>query len=186
MDGYFARVEALGATVALTADHGMNGKTDASGAPKVIYLQDLLDRWLGKDKARVILPITDPYVVHHGALGSFAFAYLPDDADVSAVARRLAAESGIAAVVEKAEAARRFELPEDRIGDLAIIGDAHTALGSARERHDLSALDAPLRSHGGLCEQRVPFILSRAVPDLPTQRLRNFDIFAVALNAAAA
>ena len=25
-----------------------------------------------KDKARVILPITDPYVVHHGALGSFA------------------------------------------------------------------------------------------------------------------
>ncbi len=186
MDGYFARAEASGADVALTADHGMNGKTDASGAPKVIYLQDLLDRWLGEGRARVILPITDPYVVHHGALGSFAFAYLPQEADPLPIAHRLAAEDGIAAVLEKAEAARCFELPEDRIGDLAVVGDTHTALGSARGRHDLSALDAPLRSHGGISEQRVPFVLSRAVPRLPTSRLRNFDIFWVALNRAAA
>jgi phosphonoacetate hydrolase len=185
MDGYFAAFEKLGATVALTADHGMNGKTDASGAPKVVYLQDLLDRWLGKDVARVILPITDPYVVHHGALGSFAFAYLPEGADVGGIARRIAAEEGIEAVFAKAEAARRFELPEDRIGDVTVIGDIHTALGSARERHDLSGLDAPLRSHGGLSEQRVPFILSRPVRDLPQGRLRNFDIFEVALNRAA-
>jgi phosphonoacetate hydrolase len=186
MDGYFRRYEALGASVALTADHGMNGKTDASGAPKVIYLQGLLDRWLGKDKARVILPITDPYVVHHGALGSFAFAYLPKDADAAQVAGQIASEPGVAAVLEKAEAARQLELPEDRIGDLAILGDAHTALGSTREKHDLSGLDAPLRSHGGLSEQRVPFILSRAVSNLSGRRLRNFDIFAVALNGAAA
>ena len=186
MDGYFRRYEALGATVALTADHGMNGKTEASGAPKVIYLQDLLDRWLGKERARVILPITDPYVVHHGALGSFAFAYLPKDADAAEVARKIAAEQGVAAVLDKAEAVRRLELPEDRIGDLAVIGDAHTALGSTRAKHDLSGLDAPLRSHGGLSEQRVPFILSRAVSNLSGRRLRNFDIFAVALNGAAA
>jgi phosphonoacetate hydrolase len=31
MDGYLARLDALGATVALTADHGMNGKTDSAG-----------------------------------------------------------------------------------------------------------------------------------------------------------
>jgi hypothetical protein len=31
----------------------------------------------------------------------------------------------------------------------------------------------------------VPFILSRAVRDLPAGRLRNFDIFEVALNRAA-
>jgi phosphonoacetate hydrolase len=185
MDGYFAAFEKLGGTVALTADHGMNGKTDASGAPKVVYLQDLLDRWLGKDVTRVILPITDPYVVHHGALGSFAFAYLPEGADVVGIARRIAAEEGIEAVFAKAEAARRFELPSDRIGDLTVIGDIRTAIGSARERHDLSGLDAPLRSHGGLSEQRVPFILSRPVRDLPQGRLRNFDIFEVALNRAA-
>jgi phosphonoacetate hydrolase len=185
MDGYFAAFERQGATVALTADHGMNGKTDASGAPKVVYLQDLLDRWLGKDVARVILPITDPYVVHHGALGSFAFAYLPEGADVVGIARRIAAEEGIEAVFDREEAARRFELPSDRIGDLTVIGDIRTAIGSARERHDLSGLDAPLRSHGGLSEQRVPFILSRPVRDLPQGRLRNFDIFEVALNRAA-
>ena len=184
MDGYFAGYDRHGATVALTADHGMNAKTDASGAPNVIYLQDLLDRWLGKAAARVILPITDPYVVHHGALGSFAYAYLPEGADVASIGRRLAAEEGIAAVLEKSEAARRFELPEDRIGDLTILGGTHTALGSARERHDLSGLDAPLRSHGGLSEQKVPFILSRPVKELPA-RLRNFDIFEVALNRAA-
>jgi phosphonoacetate hydrolase len=184
MDGYFAAYETLGATVALTADHGMNGKADSSGAPKVVYLQDLLDRWLGEGTARVILPITDPYVVHHGALGSFAYAYLPEGVDGAAVARRIAAEDGIEAVFGKEESARRFELPPDRIGDLTVIGDRRTALGSARERHDLSGLDAPLRSHGGIAEQRVPFIISRPVRDLPA-RLRNFDIFEVALNRAA-
>ncbi|HXV26346.1 MAG TPA: phosphonoacetate hydrolase [Alphaproteobacteria bacterium] len=184
MDGYFERYEVLGATVALTADHGMNGKTDASGRPKVIYLQDLLDGWLGKRKARVILPITDPYVVHHGALGSFAFAYLVDGVDAMALARRIAEEEGVEAVFQKADAARRFELPQDRIGDLTVIGKIDTALGSTRKRHDLSGLDAPLRSHGGLSEQRVPFILSRPV-DLPSEKLRNFDIFDVALNRAA-
>ncbi len=184
MDGYFERYEAAGATVALTADHGMNGKTDASGKPKVIYLQDLLDGWLGKDQARVILPITDPYVVHHGALGSFAFAYLEKGVDEAAVARRIAEEGGVETVLGKSDAARRFELPEDRIGDLTVIGKVDTALGSARERHDLSGLDALLRSHGGLSEQRVPFILNRRVRDLQSEKLRNFDIFDVALNRA--
>ena len=83
MDGYLARLDALGATIALTADHGMNAKTDARGAPQVVYLQDRLDDWLGAAQARVILPITDPYVVHHGALGSFATIYLPARADAA-------------------------------------------------------------------------------------------------------
>ena len=77
MDRNLARLDELGATIVLTADHGMNAKHGADGQPNVIYLQDVLDTWLGEGKARVILPITDPYVVHHGALGSFALAYLP-------------------------------------------------------------------------------------------------------------
>ena len=81
MDGYLARLDTLGATIALTADHGMNAKTDARGVPQVLYLQDHLDAWLGAARARVILPITDPYVVHHGALGSFATVYLPARTD---------------------------------------------------------------------------------------------------------
>ena len=183
MDGYLAKLGALGATVALTADHGMNPKTDAAGAPDVVYLQDVLDDWLGPGRARVILPITDPYVVHHGALGSFATVYLSAGADTHAVGGRLARVRGVELVLDRAAACARFELPPDRMGDLVVISARHTVLGTARARHDLSGLDAPLRSHGGLSEQRVPLLVNRRAPGLPADgRLRNFDVFDVALN----
>src|SRR5205823_1211877 len=76
MDGYLAQLDALGASVVVTADHGMNAKTDAFGRPNIVFLQDVLDRAYGAGTTRVILPITDPYVVHHGALGSFATVYV--------------------------------------------------------------------------------------------------------------
>ena len=91
MDKYWARLDELGAVIALTADHGMNAKHDAAGDPNIIYLQDEMDRILSPGAARVILPITDPYVVHHGALGSYATVYLPDGADVESLQRELAA-----------------------------------------------------------------------------------------------
>ncbi len=183
LDGYLARLHGLGAVVAVTADHGMNAKTDAAGAPAVVYLQDLLDDWLGAGQARVILPITDPYVVHHGALGSFATVYLPATADAGALGRRLAARAGVEVVLEREAACTRFELPADRMGDLVVISTPHVVLGTAAARHDLSGLDAPLRSHGGLSEQRVPLLVNRRPRDLTAAaRRRNFDIFDVALN----
>jgi phosphonoacetate hydrolase len=183
MDGYLARLAALGATVALTADHGMNAKTSAAGTPQVVYLQDYLDAWLGRAQARVILPITDPYVVHHGALGSFATVYLSAGVESAEVGRRLAALEGIDTVLERTEACRRFELPPDRMGDLVVVSGRHVVVGTAAARHDLSGLDAPLRSHGGLSEQRVPLLINRRAPGLaPAARLRNFDVFDVALN----
>jgi phosphonoacetate hydrolase len=186
IDGYLARLDALGATVALTADHGMNGKTDAAGRPQVIYLQDVLDGWVGEGRARVILPITDPYVVHHGALGSFATVYLPAGQDVAAAVARVAALPGMEVVLDRDEACRRFELPKDRMGDLVAVSRRDWVIGTSEARHDLSGLDAPLRSHGGLSEQRVPLIVSRPAPTLAAQaRLRNFDIYDVALNHAA-
>jgi phosphonoacetate hydrolase len=185
LDGYFGKLDALGATVALTADHGMNAKTDGTGRPKVVYLQDELDAWIGAGRGRVVLPITDPYVVHHGALGSFATAYLPGDVDALGVAAGVAALPGIQLVATREEGCRRFELPPDRVGDLIVIGDRSTVIGTSAARHDLSGLDAPLRSHGGLSEQRVPLIVSRPAPGLPAdRRLRNWDVFDVALNHA--
>lgn len=181
MDRYLARLDALGAAIALTADHGMNAKTRADGSPNVIYLQDEIDRWIGKERARVILPITDPYVVHHGALGSFATVYVADG-DRPAVAQRLAAMPGIDLVLGNADACRRFELPTDRVGDLVVVSSKHVVLGTSVARHDLSGLDAPLRSHGGITEQVVPLLFNRRVTDLPGRRLRNFDLFDVALN----
>lgn len=185
MDGYLAALDALGCVIALTADHGMNAKTFMDASPHVIYLQDVLDSWLGGEQSRVILPITDPYVVHHGALGSYATVHLPERIDLPAVAARIAALQGIEAVLTKAEAAARFELPPDRIGDLVVVSERSVVIGTAHARHDLSALDAPLRSHGGVSEQRVPLIMNRSIPNLdPQRRWRNFDAFDWVLNLA--
>jgi phosphonoacetate hydrolase len=186
MDGYLQQLEDLGCTIALTADHGMNAKTGMDGKPDVLYLQDTLDAWLGAATARVILPITDPYVVHHGALGSYATIYLPAEIDRAATAERLRAIRGIEVVLTREQAAERFELPLDRIGDLVVVSERFTVLGTAQSRHDLSGLDVPLRSHGGISEQRVPLILNRPTPDLDkTRRWRNFDALDLALNLAA-
>lgn len=186
MDGYWAQLDAMGCVIVLTADHGMNAKHDpATGEPKVVYLQSLLDEWAGAGSTRVILPITDPYVVHHGALGSYATIYLRG-ADGSDVARRLSEVDGILEVHTNAEACARFELPPDRVGDLVVIGERDVSLGTSVERHDLTGLTEPLRTHGGVTEQKVPLIMNRAAPGLEADRaLRNFDAFDLALNHAA-
>jgi len=185
MDGYLGQLEAMGCVIALTADHGMNAKTGLDAKPDVIYLQDLLDGWLGTAVARVILPITDPYVVHHGALGSFATVYLPAGTDLPALAARLSARRGVEGVFTREQAAAHFELPADRIGDLVVVSERFTVIGTSASRHDLSALEVPLRSHGGTAEQRVPLILNRRIAGLDHQRRwRNFDAFDLALNHA--
>ena len=185
-DKYLAELDELGAAIVVTADHGMKPKHLADGSPDVVYVQDLLDEWLGKDAARVILPITDPYVVHHGALGSFATAYLPQGANRADVMAKLKQIEGIDVVLGREEACARFELPEDRIGDVVLVSTENKTLGTSEHRHDLAALDEPLRSHGGLTEQEVPFIVNRVLPDLPNAPvLRNFDAFHYAAMAAA-
>src|SRR3546814_2503728 len=97
--------------------------------PAVIYLQDALDEAVGAGVARVILPITDPYVAHHGALGSFATVYV--DADkVQSVIAAAAAIDGVTVSIPAAEAGERFELPIDRIGDVVVICERHKVLGT--------------------------------------------------------
>ena len=185
MDGYLAQLEAMGCVIALTADHGMNAKVAMDGLPDVIYLQDWFDAQMGAGVARVILPITDPYVVHHGALGSFATVYLPAGSDVADLCAKLSQRGGMEAVLTREQAAERFELPADRIGDIICVSERFTVIGTSASRHDLSGLDAPLRSHGGISEQRVPLIVNRKLPGLDAnRRLRNFDAFDLVLNYA--
>lgn len=186
MDSYWGQLAALGCTVALTADHGMNAKHDpATGAVNVIYLQDLMDEWLGTGNARVILPITDPYVVHHGALGSYATIYIEDEVARAVASEKLAAMDGVLEVLSNASACARFELPPERVGDLVVTAEKHMTLGSSADKHDLSGLTEPLRSHGGPTEQSVPLIVNRATPSLSVDApLRNFNVFDVALNHA--
>jgi phosphonoacetate hydrolase len=183
MDRYLGQLDAMGATVVVTADHGMNAKTDAFGRPNIVYLQDALDRAYGSGTTRVILPITDPYVVHHGALGSFATVYVSAPVTLPDATAKIAAMPGIELVLSRGEACARFELPADRVGDLVVVSERLTVIGTSVDRHDLSGLDAPLRSHGGLSEQQVPLIANRSAHAIPgPRRWRNFDAFDLALN----
>lgn len=184
MDGYLGELDAGGATIVLTADHGMKAKTKADGTPDVIYLQDLLDEWLGEGAATVILPITDPYVIHHGALGSFATVYLNDGAEAPGLIERIGALPGMHEVHDNATGCRRFELPNDRMGDLIVVSRDSTVLGTRAADHDLSALKEPLRSHGGITEQEIPVIVNAKTQKLGATP-RNFDAFAIGLNHVA-
>lgn len=183
-DRYLALLDEMGAAIVITADHGMKPKHLPDGSPAVVYVQDLLDLWLGAAAARVILPITDPYVVHHGALGSFATAYLPEGADRNGIIARLQAVDGITHVLTRERAAQDFELPADRIGDIVMISGENMTIGTSAHRHDLAALDEPLRSHGGLTEQVVPFIVNRVLDLGNKPELRNFDALFYATRAA--
>jgi phosphonoacetate hydrolase len=188
IDDRVQRFVELGALVGLVADHGMNDKALPNGEPNVIFLEDELNRRFGAGAVRVICPITDPFVRHHGALGSFVRVYARGAVDIPAVMAASAELPGVSLVLDAANAAQRFELPIDREGDFIVLGDANTAIGASRIEHDLSGLAGHrLRSHGGLGEQRVPFILSRPLTAqyrhiAETRRLRNYDIFDFALN----
>ena len=190
MDTALGRLKAMGAVVAITADHGMNDKSTPDGAPNVIFLQDELDREFGERTTRVILPITDPYVVHHGALGGFVRVYCSDGTSPASVMRCAQALPGIEAVYDKASACAAFDLPFNREGDVVVIGDAGTAIGASETSHDLTALAGHrLRSHGGIAERRVPFIISaplngQYVARAKTGPLRSYEIFDYAINGA--
>ncbi|HEV8440107.1 MAG TPA: phosphonoacetate hydrolase [Methylomirabilota bacterium] len=188
LDDKFGQLDALGAVVALTADHGMNDKSHADGSPRVIWLQDILDARFGKGAGTVICPITDRFIAHHGALGGFVRVYCHrrlDLAQVMGVARSL---PGVEAVYDQATAARVFDLPLDREGDVVVVSQADTCIGAAEADHDLSGLKGHrLRSHGGVSERRVPFILNRPLrPEYAARatasRLRSYQIFDFALN----
>jgi len=146
----------------------------------VIYLEDALLEQFG-DGFKVICPITDPYVVHHGALGSYVTVHLEDPSRATEIEEWLRSLDGVTEVLEKAEAAASLELPADRIGDLVVMSAADTVLGRSPEYHDLSQLDRPLRSHGGRFETQVPFIFSGPLNDEYTTKAekdpRNFDVF---------
>lgn len=185
VDNVLCLLDAAGAVVAVTADHGMNAKTLPDGSPRVQFLETVLHE-AGFSDVSVILPITDPYVVHHGALGSYATVYLRGSSveDVKQVLQRVA---GVELVLLREEAHRRFHLPPDRIGELIVLADKDTALGRTPSWHNLLAVSKNLRSHGGLHEMKVPFIINRLLlpayaDKLSAGNVRNYDLYDFACN----
>jgi phosphonoacetate hydrolase len=180
IDRELGRLQELGAVIGITADHGMNAKQKPDGTPNVIYLESLLTKKFGPG-FRVILPITDPYVVHHGALGSFAVVHLPSRQSLEPVREWLMDLSGVTEVYDQPTAARKLELPADRLGELVVISGRDVVLGRTPDYHDLKALEGGLRSHGGRYEEMVPFIFNAPLKSEYAAKAagdpRNFDIF---------
>ncbi len=189
MDTEIGRLLELGAIVGATADHGMNAKNTLDGEPNVIYLQSLLEKQFGEG-IKVICPITDPYVVHHGALGSAVTVHLPENLDVAEVAKWVLEKEGITEVYDRETAALKMELPADRIGDLYVLSARDVVVGRTPEDHDLSQLGGKLRSHGGRYEEMVPMLLSEPLAGEYVARAagdpRNFDIFEFTCNGGQA
>ena len=191
LDSRFGKLAALGALVALTADHGMNDKSTAEGKPNVIWLQDVLDAKFGKGDTTVICPITDAFVAHHGALGGFVRVYCRGKTTPLQVLDLVRGIEGVEVAYDKETACRVFELPADREGDVAVISTAGVCIGGSEKDHDLTGLEGHrLRTHGGVSEAKVPIILSEPLNDeyklkAGVAMLKSYQVFDLAINGAA-
>lgn len=184
LDEQIGELDRLGAVIGITADHGMNSKVTPDGVPNIIYLKPLLREI--DPGIRVILPITDPHLVHHASLGSLAVLHVSAPGKLEAVRQRLLMTPGITEVLDHDRVCRLFEAPPDRTGDLVVCSARDVVVGTAPEEHDLSKLDGVLRSHGGRYEEMVPFIFNRPLTG-PYHRQaqcdpRNFDVFDFTIN----
>jgi phosphonoacetate hydrolase len=189
VDQRIGKILSHGAVLGVTADHGMNDKALPNGAPNVVFLEDELNKRFGSGAVRVICPITDPFTKHHGSMGSFVRVYNLNGKDTSDMMKASETLPGIELVLSGKEAAARFELPLDREGDFVVISERNKVIGARQKDHDFAGLAGHrLRSHGGVSEQKVPFLLSHPLnPEYQkiasARRLRNFDIFEFALNS---
>lgn len=182
LDQQIGELLALGAIVGITADHGMNAKQKPDGSPNVIFLEATLASEF-RPGFRVILPITDPHVIHHGGLGSFAQVHVPTcgECHVAAIMEYVRGLPGVTEVLDQATAARLMELPADRMGDFVVCSGRDVVLGRTPEWHDLKLIQEGLRSHGGRYEEMVPFVISEPLtPEYAAKAQgdpRNFDLF---------
>ena len=191
LDDRFARLEQLGAIVGFVADHGMKDKCDADGNYNIVYLQDLLDERFGSGTTRVVCPITDAFVGHHGSLGGFVRVHCFDGVTAAAAIDFMRPMAGIEEVLGREVAATRFDLPFDLEADVVVISEESYCVGMGRDDHDLAGLNGErLRSHGGISERDVPFGVSRPLnaeyaARAKSEQLKSYHIFDFAMNGIA-
>jgi phosphonoacetate hydrolase len=188
LDDVFGRLAANDITLALTADHGMSDKSNAAGDPNVIWLQDILDAKFGKDETIVICPITDAFVAHHGSLGGFVRVWSRGRVSARQIIEHIGGIDGIELALDKETVCRMFEMPPDREADVAVISRHDVCIGASAGNHDLSGLKGNrLRTHGGVSEAKVPFILNRPLNDAykskaAAEPLKSYQLFDYAIN----
>jgi phosphonoacetate hydrolase len=149
--------------VYVTADHGMSAKRQA------IDLTQKLAR-AGIDVVFVPV-IKDKYVVHHDNLGGVGYLYLKDAAALEDAMAALKEIPGVEQVLRREEAAERFGLMPERIGDLFVLGTPEVVFGDIAGEEQ--AID--IRSHGSHHEAAIPIIGSVARAPVAEYRY-NLDI----------
>ena len=132
-------------TLLITADHGMSTKTRMVDLAGALAKYDI--------RATMVPIIKDRYVVHHANLGGCMFGYL-DPSIISEALRVLREVPGVQDAFTREEAAAKFNLLPERIGDVVVTGVKDTVFGDPSEVE----LPPTLRSHGSTHEQSIPII----------------------------
>ena len=138
--------------VFMTADHGMNYKSRCYDLNKLMPNK-------GADIFFAMSAERDPYVKHHRTFGGTAYVFLNSATDydrVTDICRRL---DGVEGVYDRYEAASKFLLHPDRIGDLVVVGDVDTVFGPCDGDSGIEEMQEGFRTHGGTAEQDVPLII---------------------------
>jgi len=131
----------------ITADHGMSSKT------RMLHLPDDLAR--AGIQARAIPIIKDQYTVHHSNLGGCIYIHLQGTTDNPEPALEILRNiDGVEEALSRQDAARRFKLMPERIGDIMALGAQDVVFGNPLE----VALPHKLRSHGSTHELDIPVI----------------------------
>ena len=130
----------------ITADHGMLEKNTALDPGRV-----LIDHGI---PASAIPIIKDRYVAHHGNLGGAAYVFLENRADTPKAVQTLLDTPGVEEAYCAEDAACRFRLHRERIGDIFVLADKTTVFGELEVTGESTAV----RSHGSRHESHVPII----------------------------
>jgi phosphonoacetate hydrolase len=136
--------------ILITADHGMSSKNRMIDLPAELARHGI--------RGQAVPIIKDRYTVHHSNLGGCIYVYLndgsPGDGDLEQALEVLEGIDGVDAALAREEAAEKFQLMPDRIGDIMVLGSNDVVFGDPGE----VTLPQGLRSHGSLHEVQVPII----------------------------
>jgi phosphonoacetate hydrolase len=158
------------AALMVTADHGMNPKKRCLDLYRIC-------REAGLPVLFALSPVADRLVLHHGGHGGVSYVYTDAACDRQDVLDFISTLSGVEEVLPGEQAAARYHLPADRIGDLVVVGDRETVFGTLAEKSE-EQLRAGYRNHGSHHEEGVPLIAW----NLPNELVRaenveyNFDL----------
>ena len=156
LDQYIAKISAAApdAAILITADHTVTHKSYCWYLNKACVNRNVPIKI-------AISPERDKYFKHHRGFGGTAYVYLNNQKDLIKVQKAISGLQGVDEVITREEAAKRFYLMPERIGDLIVLGDSTTVFGDLDSESE--TLPDTYRSHGSLADARVPIFIYNAI-----------------------